>query len=172
MDYEQVREKFNYHNGELIWRYSPSNNTPAGSVAGSLNSNGYLLVSVNDITYRVHRLIWLWHYGYLPENDIDHINRDKSYNFIENLREVSRQCNMRNIGNLKNNTSGVKGVYWNKQAKKWKVQIKVYYKTYGAGYYNDFDNAVCARLAAEQCLGWQGCDSASPAYKYVQKMLE
>lgn len=37
--------------------------------------------------------------------------------------------------------------------------------------YNPNDEAVCHRLAAEQCVNWPGCDSSSPAYQYVQKML-
>ncbi len=36
------------------------------------------------------------------------------------------------------------------------------------GTYDNFDNAVLARLAAEQCLGWAGCDNSSPAYKYAK----
>ena len=35
---------------------------------------------------------------------------------------------------------------------------------------NFYDND-CARLAAEQCLDWPDCDSSSPVYKHVQKML-
>ena len=39
------------------------------------------------------------------------------------------------------------------------------------GGYKNFDEAVCHRLAAEQCLVWDGCDNSSTAYQYVQKML-
>ena len=76
--------------------------------------------------------------------------------------------NMRNCGNRKDNTSGVKGINWDKKSKKWKAQIRVYGKFY-LGCYKHLHNAVLARLAAEQCLGWPGCDSASPAYRYAVK---
>ena len=33
------------------------------------------------------------------------------------------------------------------------------------------DDAVCARLAAEQCLNWEGCDSNSSAYQFVKKYI-
>ena len=45
------------------------------------------------------------------------------------------------------------------------------YKKIYLGIYKDFDEAVCVRLAVEQCVNWEGCDSNSPAYQYVQKML-
>ncbi|MCP4373526.1 MAG: hypothetical protein GY797_36295 [Deltaproteobacteria bacterium] len=40
------------------------------------------------------------------------------------------------------------------------------------GTYNNFDNAVCARLAGEQCVNWSGCDSNSPAFKYVKGHIQ
>lgn len=69
------------------------------------------------------------------------------------------------------NTSGIKGVVWHKRHEKWMARIKVNGKLKYLGYYTDFDDAVCARLSAEQCLDWAGCDSSSPAYKHVQRML-
>ena len=44
-----------------------------------------------------HRFAWFYHYGKLPENEIDHINRNRCDNRIENLRDVTRQQNMNNI---------------------------------------------------------------------------
>lgn len=112
------------------------------------------------------------YYGYWPENDIDHKDKIKHHNCIRNLRETSRQCNMRNMGNRKDNTSGVKGIHWDKLNKKWKTQISINRKRKTLGYYKDFDNAVCARLAGEQCVGWEGCDSNSPAYQYVKENIQ
>ena len=45
------------------------------------------------------------------------------------------------------------------------------YKTHHIGRYDDFDEAVCHRIAIEQCLGWSGCDSSSPAYRYVRGLV-
>lgn len=55
---------------------------------------------------------------------------------------------------------------------KFKAQIAVNGKVKCLGTYTDFDEAVCTRLAAEQCLDWSGCDSNSPAYIYVQTLLK
>ncbi len=140
-------------------------------VAGYLQQNGYYYISIKYKSYSVHRLAWLYTYGYFPENEIDHINRIKSDNRIINLRETSRQCNSRNCGLSNNNISGIKGVSWHKKCKQWQSYICVDQKIYYIGLYKSFDDAVCARLAAEQCLDWEGCDSNSSAYQYVQKML-
>jgi len=111
----------------------------------------------------------MWHNGYFPENDIDHINMIKHDNRIENLREVSRSCNIRNSGNRKCNTSGVKGVHWVNRFKKWQSRIGIDKLRFSLGYYNDFNNAVLARLTAEICLNKQECKAYSPAYKYAIK---
>lgn len=163
--------KYNYNTGAFTWIKRLSNRSIIGKSAGSL-SNGYILIMIEGKNYRAHRLAWLYHYGYMPENGIDHINRDKSDNRIENLREVSQQCNTRNTSNFKHNTSGVKGVSWFSRTNKWIARIKVNGKEYHLGYHKDLIEAVAHRLAAEQCLDWQGCDSSSPAYMYMREWYE
>jgi hypothetical protein len=63
-------------------------------------------------------------YGYLPK-EIDHINCNKLDNRIENLREVNRTQNRYNINSYKNNTSGIKGVSWKADLRKWQVSVNV-----------------------------------------------
>lgn len=168
---EKVRNLFDYKSeGNLFWR-SHRSNIRAGSSAGYVDRNGYIVVKIDGKKYFLHRLIFLYFKGYLPENEIDHINRIRTDNRIENLREVSRQCNVRNTGNRSDNKSGVKGVRWIEQDKKWLARIVSNQKCISLGYYEDFDDAVCARLAAEQCLGWAGCDSSSPAYQWVKNKI-
>lgn len=163
---KRLKELFEHEAGNLIWKIE-NPNAKRGYVAGCLDKRGYRFIRVDDKLYTAHRLVWFYHNGYFPENDIDHINRNKDDNRIENLREVSRSCNNRNTGNHCTNKSGVKGVHWFKRTNKWKVEISVMNKSRYLGYYNDFDEAVLARLAGEQCLEWNGCDSSSPAYQYA-----
>jgi hypothetical protein len=165
---EKVRELFDYQDGNLIRLTSPAPGVNAGDVAGCPTSRGYLSTWVDGNSYLNHRLVWLWHYGYFPENGLDHIDRVKTNNRIENLREVSQSCNMRNTGNRRTNTSGVKGVRWCKRDRHWLAGIHNFHLCYS----DDFTEAVCHRLAAEQAEGWEGCDSTSPAFLYVQKYLE
>jgi len=141
------------------------------SIPGCL-SKGYVSIRINGILYLAHRLAWFWVYGYMPENDLDHIKRVRNDNRIRRLREISKSCNSQNIGTLKNNTSGVKGVNLDKNTNKWGAKIESNNKKYHLGAYKDFDEAVCARLAGEQCLNWGVCDSASPAYLYVKEHIQ
>lgn len=164
--------EYNSESGLLSWKIKNGNRGLKGRTAGHVMNNGYRSVSINGRPYLVHRLVWLIHNGYVPENDIDHINRIRSDNRIENLREVSRMCNARNTCNFKHNTSGVKGVYWDKSKNKWKSYLIINGKVFNFGNHDSFEEAVFHRLAAEQCVDWDGCDSSSPAFKYVQKFLK
>lgn len=166
-----VREYMTYEDGKLFWRISPSNRAPVGAEVGYLHLDGYRRVGFRGVKYRVHRLIFLYHHGYFPENGIDHVNRMRDDNQIENLREASHSCNMRNAGTRINNTSGIKGVYYNKAHGKWRGQILINGQNKHLGSYDTKLEAACARLAGEQCLNWQACDSDSPAYKYVKENL-
>jgi hypothetical protein len=142
-----------------------------GDSAEYRSGTGYIQIRIDKKLYYAHRLAWLYVYGYFPENNIDHIDHKGYHNWIGNLREVSTQCNARNTGNFKHNSSGVKGVTWYPWVKKWAARIKINGKIRHLGLYEDFTEAVCTRLAAEQCLNWQKCDSTSPAYQYVRKQL-
>lgn len=164
----RVRELFEYQDGNLIRRTSQGRRGKGGDVAGSLNSDGYMDTGVDGKLYRNHRLIWLWHYGYFPEHGLDHIDRDKLNNRIENLREASPSCNQRNTETRANNTSGVKGVSWCKRARKWRARIKINGEDIHLGYHDDPTEAVAHRLAAEQCLDWEGCDRNSPAFVFMR----
>ena len=167
LTYSYVRELFDYRpDGFLIWKVRKGNKAIAGCVAGTFNQNVYSDVMIDGKFYKSHRLIWLWHHGYMPEGCLDHINRVKSDNRIENLREASRSCNVRNTGNRATNKSGVKGVY--RHRNRWRAHITVNGKTYHIGTHYLFEEAVLHRLAAEQCLDWDGCDSSSPAYQYAK----
>jgi hypothetical protein len=173
---EELRVTFDYDKelGRLRWR-EQRKGIPAGMIAGTSLMNKYRRVMFNYKFYQEHRLIFAWHYGYYPENVVDHIDRDPSNNKIENLREASHSCNIRNTGNPCNNTSGVKGVSWDSTKNAYSATIRLnnssVRKTFFLGRYKDFDDAVAARLAAEQCLGWGGCDSSSPAYLYLMGKL-
>jgi len=168
---ERVKQLFHYNplTGEFTRLITANNNAIAGSVAGSEHSGGYQTIGVDGKPYLSHRLAWLYVYGYLPEYDVDHKDRVKYHNWIDNLREATRSCNMRNTGNRIDNTSGIKGVSISKGRGKWQSNIRVNGKQVNLGRHIDLLEAVCHRLAAEQAEDWEGCDSSSPAYQFVQK---
>lgn len=89
---EQLQDRFVYINGTLIYRYS-CGKRKLGSSAGYMKSDGYWRVYIHGKGYYLHRLIWLYHKGTNPTLELDHINRNKSDNRIENLREVTHKEN-------------------------------------------------------------------------------
>lgn len=163
--------KYNPNTGIFRWTFPRLGNSKNG-IAGHVSKDGYTRTNINSVKYLNHRLAWLYIYGYFPEGTVDHIDRNPANNRIKNLRVVSHQCNLRNTGNSKNNTSGIKGVCKKKKDNKWTVRISLNCKEIYIGRFTDFTEAVAHRLAAEQCLEWSNCDSNSPAYIYMQNYLK
>ncbi len=124
-----------------------------GKVAGC-TSRGYVLIKIDGFSYPAHRLVWLLEHGEFPEDCLDHINHDRSDNRLVNLREVSRNENSKNKSLHSNNTSGVSGVTWNENAKRWQAQIKVDRKLIYLGVHIQFSEAVDARKNAEVLYGF------------------
>lgn len=144
---ELLHKLFEYKNGILFWKIRPANNIHIGAKAGSLHHTGYYQVRINWKFYRTHRLIFLFHHGYLPKF-IDHINGIKHDNRIENLRVASPSQNCHNRRVNKNNTSGVKGVTWHKRDKKWYVRVGILGNLKSFGYYDDLELAELVAIEA------------------------
>ena len=91
---ERVRELFDYcqTTGNLIWRVTKSATAPAGSVAGSVNKRGHVNLMVDKRMYAAHQVVYVLHHGVVPP-EIDHINRVKTDNRIENLRPCTSAQN-------------------------------------------------------------------------------
>jgi len=136
----ECHRRFRYEGGNLIYRIKPANRIKAGEVSGCLNGDGYLQVKIKTKAYAVHRLIFLMHHGCLP-GEVDHIDTNKLNNHIENLRPATHAENKHNEGIRKNNTSGVKGVSWNKDAKKWHARCCVNGKEYYIGSFGALSEA-------------------------------
>jgi hypothetical protein len=170
VSYVRVRELFDYKDGRLYNKIYRGSVAEKNKPVGNFRADGYLQLCIDYKMYRVNKIVWLWHYGYLPENVIDHINGIKDDNRIENLREVSKQCNAVNFDKPINNTSGIRGVSFSPRDGVWFAQIKINQKRYFLGQSKCKLEAACLRLAAEQCLGWDTCNSSS-AYRYVMNEI-
>lgn len=169
--YERLRDVLDYdaNTGLFTWKKTVSN-VRVGSVAGCMNNgNGYISIGIDKKIYYAHRLAWLYIYGYLPEHGIDHIDRNKKNNKINNLREANQSCNMRNTGNQKNNTSGVKGVNLSSSKNKWRSRVKINKKEICIGIFENFNDAVKARWEAEKKYGFPDCCTGSSAYIYLKE---
>lgn len=148
---EYLRSILNYdqESGVFTWKVSTSNRVKVGDAAGFQGGNGYLLIMVQGRRYKVHRLAWLYMSGEWPKLDIDHINRDRTDNRIENLRDVSRKQNLQNASKRSDNTSGHPGVSWHKASGKWQAKIEHNYKGIHLGLFTDIEEANAARKAGE-----------------------
>ena len=118
--------------------------------AGTLLHSGYAGICIGPKRWQSHRIAWALHYGEWPKDQIDHINGIRTDNRICNLREASNAQNGKNLGLSKANTSGHKGVCFDKQTSKWRAIIKVNFKQINIGRYADLQDAIDARIAAEQ----------------------
>ena len=169
----KVRELFDYNHqtGELTWKVRLATHINIGDVAGSPDRQGYLHVGIKGKRYKNHRLIFLYHNGYLPENEVDHIDRDIANNRIENLRELSKSCNLRNSKLYASNKSGIKGVLKKRNSNIYVASIYFEGKNRHLYYGTDFVEAAAHRLAAEQAIGYDSCDAKSPSYIFIKEAL-
>ena len=88
-----------------------------------------------------HRLAWFFVYGYLPNSEIDHINRQRADNRIANLRLANRSVNMHNTNIAKNNKSGVTGIHWKKSHNKWSAQVYLHGHRNFLGLFDELEDA-------------------------------
>ena len=121
---------------------------------GSGTGGGYLMVILMDDGERsmktVHRLVAIT-FLENPEHKkcVDHIDRNKLNNHISNLRYATVSENAQNVSINTTNTSGVRGVSWDKKLNKWKVQITANGIRKHLGRFANKDDAITARANAE-----------------------
>lgn len=120
-----IKEHFRYADGQIL-RDDRKNS------GGSLDKDGYLIIKVKKKQIKAHRLVWFLCYGEFPDGEIDHINRNRTDNRIENLRICSRLEQLQNTTKHPNKDTGVIGVYIDKHTKglKKKYTTKISNKTY------------------------------------------
>ena len=143
---QELLEHFKYEDGELI-RIKASTTRPdtLGQPFGGSTGTGYIQGWFKNKLYYLHHLIWIYHYGKLPEGIIDHINRDKTDNRIENLREASKQQNSWNRSGDTGAVSQFKGV--SRKRDKWRARIVVDGVEHSLGV---FETEIAAGLAYKQ----------------------
>lgn len=130
--------------------YDPESGTflrlRTGKRADTKMTIGYnrVRIKIGDYKYEIlaHRLAWFMHHGCWPQEEVDHINGDRSDNAIKNLRAVTRAENAKNL-KRRDNQSGVPGVRRHQSG--WKVRLSNKY----LGYSPCFWKAVNMRRSAE-----------------------
>lgn len=125
MDTNELRDILDYNpdTGILTWKRNQARRSPRGSIAGTINQNGYREIKIKNKSFRAHRLAWQIYYGRITKMEIDHINGDRSDNRISNLREVTRNQNMANT--FKHINGKLPGCYFHTRDRVWLASIKI-----------------------------------------------
>lgn len=144
-----VKSLFDYDDGRLRWRIRPATHILKGDIAGSHSQNRYIQVVWKGQTYVLHKLIFIYHHGWMPEV-VDHIDGNTKNNRIENLRAATKTQNQHNRRANCRSTSGIKNVV--KHRNKWQVSIKKNGRAHYIGTFSDLDAAAKAAVNAREAL--------------------
>lgn len=150
---ERLKELFYYKDGNLYRRISRGGKMEHSLVGyiwvdPNRDNHKYVTTKVDSKEYKVHRLIWMYHYGNMPENQIDHINGDSLDNRIENMRDVNNGENSKNRCIQSNNSTGYHGITMHKG--RYRVRINVNKKRISCGVYDTFEEALNVRKELEK----------------------
>ena len=162
-----LRERFSLEGPGLTWRARPRsyftgkwgehewrrwNTRYAGKPAGTLRNDGYRIIKLKidgrKRNVSEHRVIVALTKGEWPLDQVDHENRKRADNKIDNLREATHGEQQQNKDLGRNNKSGFKGVHWNREKRKWRVRIDNSH----LGYFDTLAEARDIRSAAEMAL--------------------
>lgn len=141
-----VREAFDYADGHLLHRRKKHCSQRAGTIAGSQKRSGYRDVRFVGRVWKEHRLVFLWHFGWLPDV-VDHVDGNKSNNRIENLRACSKSQNGMNR-HSHSSATGRRNVYKKKSG--FQVAVGVAGKRLYIGTYASIEAADAAAHEARR----------------------
>jgi hypothetical protein len=145
LDYDQ-------DTGTFVWKVSMGR-ARAGNAAGWHDGRGYIRIGIDGVRYQAHRLAWFFVHQEWPPDDVDH-EKDRTDNRIANLRSATRQQNNANRSIASNNTTGFKGVCFDKNRNKYQATIMVDGKTRYLGRFDKPEQAHAAYCgAAEKFFG-------------------
>jgi hypothetical protein len=148
---ERVRDLFDYDPDTGILTRRHFLNAKRKPV-GCKSEHGYLRLILDNRSWAVHRVIWLWTYGYFPEGQIDHIDGNPANNRIVNLRDVSQSENQKNRRVPKNSPLGVMGV--RRHGRMFGARILIEGKSKHLGSFDNLEEAIAVRKAFEQDYGY------------------
>jgi len=109
--HSQLTEELHYNKETGIFiRIKAKPRVKIGDIAGFYEKKGYVSIRLNGRTYKAHRLAWMYVYGEMPNQQIDHINGIRDDNSVNNLRIATQSENLRNTKIRADNKAGIKGV--------------------------------------------------------------
>ena len=124
---------------------------------GVRNSSGYGQVAMNGRMQYAHRVAYELHVGAIPDGLVlDHICFERDCFNPRHLEPVTHGQNMQNRARPgANNTSGHRGVYWNKRKSRWQVRVWRDGISHSGGYFRSLEDAVAAAERLRKELGFR-----------------
>jgi hypothetical protein len=140
--------------GNLIWVAPKDKRRPGqarmGDAVGGDDGNGYRMCALLGHKLKVHQVVWLMHHGEFPAMPIDHIDRDRRTNRIENLRLATDQ---QSAQNRKARTCQFSGVSEDRRCKSaFRARIVVDGKKKYLGYFKSREDASAAYVEASRLV--------------------
>lgn len=149
---DRVRFLFSYNpeTGVLLWRNPTSLRVAIGDPVGTMASNGRRYVAVDSVKHLAHRIAWLYVHGKLPEENLAARNGNYDDLRLSNLMPQSF-VDTANKNSLRNtNTSGFRGVIWDKNKGKWRAEITRDYLRVQIGRFDTKEEAHEAYVIAQR----------------------
>ena len=151
--YLNSRLRYDPETGKLFWKIKENaslgwNTRWAGKEAFTAKSHGHHVGRLDGENYYAHRVIWAMQTGEWPEDQVDHINGDRTDNRWVNLRAATVLQNSFNRGPQSNGSSGFKGVTWHSQQGRWAARIQAGGVNKSLGLHDTAEQAAAAYDAA------------------------
>ena len=154
---------YNEKSGLLTWKLRPDHHFKSSRGFNSFNKkfahkeagckkykeslNNYLLVGIDGILYRSHRVIYKLYYGIDPDV-VDHEDGNGLNNSITNIVDKTDSGNSRNQRLQLKSKSGFTGVSYQIRDDRWYACIKINGKVISLGTYKKKSDAINARKIA------------------------
>lgn len=153
LTFERLRKVLYYDPdaGYFMWLVATSDRIKPGNIAGTMRPDGYVKVNIDGCPYMAHRLAWFYMTGKWPKVEIDHRYGIRDDNRFKELREADRPQNRSNQHRIRrDNTSGVRGVCWDKSRDQWIVMITTNGKQRNLGRFNSKKEAEATYIKAKK----------------------
>jgi hypothetical protein len=151
-----AREAFAYDpvTGVITWKTEVKGKHKVGDRAGYITDRGYRKMAVCGQKILASHIAWLLTYGEWPAKEVDHINRIRDDNRIENLRLANESQQRMNQKIASNSETGVTGVHYytarvKQGLKPYQAYISLQYRRIHLGYFWALGEAKAVRAAAE-----------------------
>jgi hypothetical protein len=157
---ERLDEVLDYDpkTGIFRWKIRMSSRAMAGQIAGTIGCWGYRIIQIDRQPFRAPHLAWWKYHRIFPTHEIDHKDHNRANDKIDNLRPAESIDQRHNSLKPTTNTSGFKGVTWEKRRHAWVAQIVIRGRHVHLGQFKELvDAAKAYDVAAVQNFGEFAC---------------